>query len=1003
MISKCAILVYFSLSFGFLEYAQTPEIDSLKRVYSNSQVYADQLDLLHKITLKATYSNLDTAEIYGNRLLTLSLQDDPNEFRGKAYLSLSDIARRRSQLDLALLLAKKADSLAESGELKAKILNLFGNVYFYRDQYEDAILNYKSSLALATKVSAFEDVVKNLSNLGMAYFRKGEYADALASNLRAIKYIDSLGLSTKRGSIYGVIGVVYQNMGEYNLAYDHYRKAITSDSIFGDPMGVITWRINWAIALEGEGKFQEAEQVYKASLVESERYKFATLTANVMSNMGALYKKMNQTQKSLEVFQRAYEYADSIGAFHLMSFDIQNLGGMYLDLKDPESARPYLMKGRAMAYQVNDPAFKRDIHAHLATYFRQIKSYDSAFFHIEKHVSFKDSILNESKIKEVGKVEAQYEYEKEKLIREKEFEKQLLVEQEKQKTQQLILLIVSVSALVIMILLVIIYRKLKQTSFQKLIIEKQKQEVEIQSQKLQTLDAAKTNFFSNISHDLRSPLTLILGSIDQIVENEAQNLSLSSKELLDATYRNSKKLLFMADEIRDLTRLQEGKLKLKPQSVRITGYLNLLVKMFSSAALMKRVILRFDSGQNEDVIVSIDPHQFEKVIYNLLSNAVKHTQELGEITVSISQGKSPDKILIAISDTGIGIPENQLTHIFERFYQLPNSVDHESVGMGIGLALSKEIVDLHFGKIWAESSEGKGSVFKIELPRATGVADSQAIVDEYYDPVFSKLEYVSEKEDDFVANPGKSKILLVEDHREIRQYITNLISAEFEVHIARNGEEGLRKLANEKVDLVISDIMMPFMDGFEFIRQLKEQDNYKHIPILIISARTAQSDKEELLALGADGILAKPFSPAELKLRIQNLLKRTTDNRILKIFEPTNTRSNLDNIISRKLEEFILERVDDPNLSIIDLTDLLAASERKVFRLIKRIFDLTPLELIKETRWKYLDTLIKKQNKLTATEAARAIGLSNVTYFRRQFADHFKMDFEAYSAQFNPE
>lgn len=974
--------------------AQSHRIDSVRNLLHSLDNPQKRAAAIHNIVLGATVINLDTAEKYTMMLIELGQGLDSGEYEAKGYKCLAEITRRKANYEQAISYAAKADSLAVTSEMKTKINNILGNIYFFKDDFTNASIYYQRALDMAVNGGVQDEIARNYNGLGMSYFRLGEYAEALKVNLRALNVVDSLDLDVRTGSIHGVIGVIYQNMNDYASAYEAYKKAIHADSVKEDPRGVITWKINWAIALENEGKYKEAEEIYLSSLADAKKYNFARLVSNVYCNMGALKSKAGDKKEAIVLFENSYRIADSIGATHLIAYDIQNLGSLHIANNNPKKAYKYLVRGRKMAHDLADPNFLKDIYLALADYYERVGRFDSALSNFQKYAIQKDSILNDSKLKEIGKVEAEYEYEKQRIIDEKEHEKQLEIERQKQQRQQLILIIGGISALIIFVLLVIIFRRLQVIRKQNKIIAEQKSEVESQSQKLKVLDMAKSNFFANISHDLRSPLTLILGSIDQVLEEE-KTISLKSKDLLDSGYRNSKKLLFMTDEIRDLSRLQEGRLQLKKQYVKIDGYLNLLVKMFSSAAIYKKIVLEFDSKLEQSKIISLDPHQFEKVIYNLLSNAVRHTEELGSIKVSVEDLTSDSsKALITISDTGIGIPGDQIQHIFDRYYQVPTAIPGETSGFGIGLALCKEIVLLHDGEIWVESRENEGTTFSITLNYSPVDPSSKAIIDEYYDPILSPLEYAQPDEQSASVEQGKKTLLIVEDHREIRQYMSNLLKDLYNIVIAKNGEEALNQLKSHKIDLVISDLMMPYMDGFEFLKTIKADDQYRHLPVLIVSARTEEEDKLEILKLGAEEIIAKPFTPKELIIRTQNLLSKKGDHNVLDIFEPSNVNSGVENLISKKLESLILDRIDDPHLSVLDLSEAMAASERKVFRLVKKVFNLTPLELIKETRWKYLDALIQKGTKMSASEAGRCIGIGNVTYFKRQFKGRFGEDYE---------
>lgn len=988
LLKVVTLTIFLSLSLANYLQAQNERIDSLRQKLSVSTLPLEQAKVIHNIILSATVINLDTAEVYSKKLLSLSEKLDSGNYDSQAYKCLAEVFRRRAKFEEAIAFASIADSLAMNPIMKTQVNNILGNIYFFKDEFDSAAKYYGIAAQMALKSKNYEEVSRNYNGLGMSYFRQGDYAEALQINLKALNLVDSLDLNIRTGSIYGVIGIIYQNLNKYEEAYQNYEKAIAADSIKSDPRGVITWKINWAIALEREGKYDESEAIYFQSLADSKTYNYPRLTANVLTNMGALYKKKGDIIKSIETFEKAYKLADEIGATHLIAFDIQNLGSLYLENNDPEGAKKYLLRGRQMAYELDDPAFIRDIHLALADYYERTGRFDSALANFQTYSIRKDSILNDSNLKEIGKIEAEYEYQKQKIIDDKAFEYELNIQQEKQKRQSIILVIVLLSALIILGLLIVLYRRFKLISNQKSIIEEQ-------AQKLKALDITKSNFFTNISHDLRSPLTLILGSMDQVLEEET--ISKDAKELLESGYRNGKKLLFMTDEIRDLSRLQEGKLTLKLQLVKIHPYVNLLVKMFSSAANFKKIDLKFESYIDQNKTVKIDPHQFEKIIYNLLSNAVKHTEEYGKITVRLSEvAHYPDKVQIEVRDTGIGLSSADLKHVFDRYYQASPHVQGEHVGFGIGLALSKEIADLHQASISAESREGEGASFKVLLAYTNEDSSEGFIVDEYYEPIYAPMmeAVAEEKIPDNTAIKKDKTILIVEDHREIRRYIDNLLKNQYNTLLAKNGEEALLLLKKEKVDLIISDLMMPYMDGFELLKNLKSEESFAHIPVLIISARTNEEDKLEILKLGANEIIAKPFSPAEITLRLENILSKKSDNSVLALFDPSNVKSGLENIISEKVKQLILERIDDPNLSVMDFCDLLSASERKVFRLFKKIFNLTPLEVIKETRWQYLDKLMKDGKvELTASEAGRTIGIKNVSYFKKQYQERFNQEY----------
>lgn len=436
-------------------------------------------------------------------------------------------------------------------------------------------------------------------------------------------------------------------------------------------------------------------------------------------------------------------------------------------------------------------------------------------------------------------------------------------------------------------------------------------------------------------------------------------------------------------------------MNLKMEYVKIVPYLKLLTKMFSSAADIKSIVLKFEAKADEEAILQLDPHQFEKIIYNLLSNAIKFTPENGRVTVSIRMEN--DRIAIEVADSGEGIPEESLGLVFDRYYQSSNSGFTSQTGVGIGLALVKELVELHSGDVTVKSDK-KGTIFTVSFPFKSHDWVSQAIIpDRSLDVITRNSLWMDLQEEHGKVqiasltniSPDAKTILIVEDHKELRFYLKSILSPNFKIFLAENGEIGLTLLQTEKIDLIITDLMMPYMDGFEFIDHLKKDKELKKIPVLVVSARTDQDEKVGLIKKGADGVISKPFDKEELEARISNILGRDWDSKVklTKLYEES--AEEFEKSIMGKMERLILNRVSDPHLSVLDLADEMAASERKVYRMIKKLSGLTPYELIKEVRWQYLEGYLKNNKLRTAKEAALLVAMNNTTLFAKQFEKRF--------------
>ncbi len=522
----------------------------------------------------------------------------------------------------------------------------------------------------------------------------------------------------------------------------------------------------------------------------------------------------------------------------------------------------------------------------------------------------------------------------------------------------------------------------------------------IQSQRLKSLqdrikemNEGKARFFANVSHDLRTPLSLIFGSLDILSEDDDSILSQSSLRNLDIALKNCKRLLYLTDEINDLTKLEEGSLGLQKEVVSVSMYMRMLTDIFGEPAKNKGIKLALEEHVADKECIEIDPRQFEKIFYCLITNSIRFTDEGGEILVTTR--RDVRKVIIEVSDTGDGIPEESMPYIFDRFYQVKGNPYRSREGLGIGLALVKELVKLHGGEVSVKSALGVGTTFQLVFYIAEGVGEQ-----------FSKEKLFSQIQDrktlykdlDKGQNAGISlpkkeenlkSILLVDDHPEIRYHLRQVLEDTFHVIEAAHGLEAMDILKAKKVDLIISDLMMPWMDGFELLKAINENDEFNKIPILVVSARISEEDQQKVLYQGVNDYLKKPFHKSELIQRINNMLgqkeKWEQGESGFALLSAQQNHESFGQDILTKVESLVMDKIADANLSVYDLADAMAASERQVYRLMKEMTGLTPHEYITEIRLKYADFLIRKGKVKNASEAARSIGMKNVTTFNRQY------------------
>jgi response regulator RpfG family c-di-GMP phosphodiesterase/signal transduction histidine kinase len=415
--------------------------------------------------------------------------------------------------------------------------------------------------------------------------------------------------------------------------------------------------------------------------------------------------------------------------------------------------------------------------------------------------------------------------------------------------------------------------------------------------KLKSLDELKTQFFANVNHELRTPLTLVLAPLKAIIEGRMGRLSPVLKDALETMQRNGYKLLKLINNLLDLSKIEEGKTRLKLKSLNLVEFISPLLASIKPLADQKQLRLYFQHPPHP-VDLTVDPDQFEKVVFNLLSNALKFTHKGGKVTLYIED--KDRTVTLTVEDTGIGIPENMLGTIFDRFSQVDGSKSRAQEGTGIGLALAREIVLLHKGSIRAESEIGRGSRFIVEMHKGDDHFDEETVDRRQEDLPIGLRRRLTDTEEprvqDIVTDSRRLQlvdlekvdiesgrvdeakihdavILCIDDNPEVLKLMKMLLADEFDLELTTSAEKGLKFVREKNPDLVLCDVMMPGMDGHAFCRAVKSDESLKHIPIILVTARTGAEMLNEGIEAGADDYISKPFDSTELKARIRALLR----------------------------------------------------------------------------------------------------------------------------------
>jgi signal transduction histidine kinase/AraC-like DNA-binding protein len=510
----------------------------------------------------------------------------------------------------------------------------------------------------------------------------------------------------------------------------------------------------------------------------------------------------------------------------------------------------------------------------------------------------------------------------------------------------------------------------------------------------QQLSEIKLRFFTDISHELRTPLTLISSPVTDVLEHE--ELSAPARENLTIAQHNSKRLLHLVDQILDFRKIQANKMKLMVEETEICSFISLIMENFQFKAKEKEINYLFDAKEDK-IYLWIDKDKFEKIIFNLLSNAFKYTPPGKSIRIELS--KTEEYIKIAVHDEGIGIPAAKISSLFQRFETLL-SQNILLPSSGIGLSLVKELVELHHAKIEVYSEAGKGSSFSLIFPLGNAhftndpqveflLSDQQTEMD-----LWPEEQSETRQEEDM---QDRQSILIVEDNTELMSFLHNILSRDYMVLQAANGQEGWNKSQEMLPDIIISDVVMPVMDGLDMVKKIKENSNTCHIPIILLSSKASLDDRIKALERGIDDYITKPFSASHLITRIQALLeqRKFLQDYYLNKFGKNQTSdadlshespiiASYDEHFITQVIDYIEQNIDNALLVVEDLAKEFSMSRSVFYKKIKSLFGLSPVDLIRTIRIKRAVHLIDS-SAYSFTEIAYMCGFNDLSYFGKCF------------------
>ena len=500
---------------------------------------------------------------------------------------------------------------------------------------------------------------------------------------------------------------------------------------------------------------------------------------------------------------------------------------------------------------------------------------------------------------------------------------------------------------------------------------------------------AKLQFFTNISHELRTPLTLIADPVNYIIHDD--NLNSQQRSMLQIVQRNVLVLTQLVSEILDFRKVQNGKMELRLSDFNLAESMKQWIKLFSVSAQKKHIAISMDAP--DTIMLRADQDKIERICYNLLSNALKYTSEGGEI--SLMAKEEGGRVMISVADNGCGISSDELPYIFDRFYQAKNA----GRGTGIGLAIVKAFTELHHGEVSATSIEGKGSTFTIHIPvRQKGEVTNQPTekIEQLVEPSSTEEVPNQARHIDELIQPyqtDKPEVLIIDDNIDIRTYLRSVLSEKYNVSEAADGKVGLELARKIVPDIVLSDIMMPVMDGLAFCQQLKTDKAISHIPVILLTARSLDEQRAEGYEHGADAYLSKPFSLRLLLSRIDNLIEsrkklNQTWSKGVEDDEIGNISNEIDKSFLKQLRKIIQENLANSDLSVEQIGDEIGLSRVQLYRKVKALTGYSPVEIVRKARLTRARHLLQTTER-TVSEVAYAVGFSTPSYFSKCYKDEF--------------
>lgn len=870
------------------------------------------------------------------------------------------------------------------------------------DAYVELGFNYLINLEIAradslAKVALAISEKQPQKHAGVLYIaaysahrnRRTEYARDLIKE--ALDLAEKAGDQRLKVRILSVMGIINRDVffGHSLKAIPEHTKALEMAQSQKDTTWIINELMMLALNYQDARDFNMHYRYLTEAIGYLKYFDVVQARMRAMSTMSSDLSMENRAKEALEVRLASLKLAEAAHSMYVADINLR-LSGQYLALKQYDLAKATLDKAYKVYMQAGmDSPDLLGLHEQYYVLAKEMGNTSEALSHLEKAYSGVSKNYYDRNAELLSRMETEYRTgEKEKLL-------------QTMRRQRSLIIIGSLLVALLAFFVLIGYFRQRKTSR---LLADRNEIITAQAEELKSLEKLKSRFFANVSHELRTPLSLILGPINSLLKQD--NWQGKDLHLLQLIQRNSNQLLKLVNEILDLSKLETGKLEVREKPVNWLESLRPTLAQFSSFGGAESVNITFQSKADPALCIYSDTDKAEKILHNFLSNALKFTPKGGTITIVAED--LGDKLQLSVHDSGPGIHPNDMPHIFDRFYQSKLADAPAQGGTGIGLSLCRELADLLGGTVWVESIYGKGSTFYFRFPKK--VAPAYTV-----EKTGTEMPAMTETGDlislESPVETGRPLVLIVEDNPELRGYLSITLDG-YETITAENGKVALDMLNNimeERApssarlpDLIISDLMMPVMDGFGLLEWVKSKDALRHIPYIMLTARTDVKVKLRALRIGVDDYMLKPFVEEELVTRVKNLLAHYYErvkNSLMPVLDgfeneempgasaPVLSESNVNWL--KEVEQAFIQHISEPQFNMDRVAASLNLSERQFRRRLQQLTGLSPSRYLKEIRFQTAKDLLLQGKYRTVKEVSFAVGISDVKYFSQLFSEHF--------------